>query len=187
MRNQNVIIKNLTLAETIAHRNPEIANEMLVKNGFPPSRDRDELASRINTFLLQYRDKALKELASIHPDKALLFSNFSEDLQQAQDNVDGFGDTSNAEGDDYAVGMKRGIKNKAKQQYSNCCGSADGEFSNCAGGPCPSCAMKAKYSSADGKQSTGIPTQALFNREMMAIVGIIALTGIVLMAFNKKS
>lgn len=188
MRNQNIIVKNLTLAETIAHRNPEVANELLIKAGYPASRNREELAHRLSVFLLKNQDKGLKALADIHPDRELLFSNFEGDS-----NVDRF-DNADGDNDSHADGnrrtMKRGTKDNMK--HFNCCGHADGEFSNCAG--CGgSCGMKQngqRHFNADGSGSTKqapIPTQSLFNKDMLAIVGIIALTGIVLIAFNKSA
>jgi len=174
MRNQNQIVKNLTLAETIAHRSPEIANEMLIKNGYPASRTRDELTKMLNSFILKHQDKALTELASIHPDRDLLFSNFDSDFIK--------------------TGNKSGPVNVNKQKgagtHHNCCGHADGEYSNCSGcgGSCQN--RPSMHFNADGAgqvKSPSLQPQSLFNKEMLAIVGVIALTGIILIAFNKKS
>lgn len=195
MRNQNIIVKNLTLAETIAHRNPEVANQLLIKNGYPASSNQAELARRLNSFLLNQRENALKQLANIHPDKELIFSSVDGfDNADGFDNIDGF-DNAHGRGH-YNKGKHLGNRHahrhhNAEGEYSNCCGhsNADGEFSNCSG--CGgSCAAKHMYFNAAGdsaakSQAAAMPS--LVNREMLAIVGVIALASIALIAISKKA
>lgn len=191
---KNIIIKNLTLAETIAHRNPEVANELLIKNGYPHSPDRDVLAKNLNHFLLTQRDNALSKLANIHPDKAIIMSANGVDINEPYEN-------DNADGDDNFDGggtERRALpqnrnKNRCKNcggkhyganGYSNCCGSnADGdEFSNCSGGCGGNC--NKKYSNAAGdKTQAQIP--GLINKEMLAIVGVIGIVMIGLIAISR--
>lgn len=185
--NENIIVKNLTLAETIAHRNPEMANELLIKNGYPASRDQAELARRLNAFLLNKREHALKELANIHPDKALLISNFSGD-DNADGNDDGHMDQGKHKGLKKHPG--RHHHHNADGNYHNCCGyhGADG-YSNCAG--CGGSCKAKNYHNADGgasKPSSAGSSQmpALMNTQMLAIVGIIALASIALISLNRS-
>jgi hypothetical protein len=184
-QNKNVIVKNLTLAETIAHRNPEIANEMLILNGYPHSPDRDVLAKQLNHFLLTQREKALKELANVHPDKELISSMTGDEYNNAdgdgseempvkrRPNGRGSGRHHNADGD----------------EYSNCCGhhAADG-YSNCSGcgGSCGGGSIR-KFNggsfNADGDKAQ---TAALVNKEMLAIVGVIGLITVTIIALSRS-
>lgn len=181
-QNQNVIVKNLTLAETIAHRNPEIANEMLILNGYPHSPDRDVLAKNLNHFLLTQRDKALKALVNVHPDKELISSMTGDEYS----NADGDG-TEEIPVKRRPHGRARGRHHNADgDEYSNCCGhhSADG-YSNCSG--CGgSCGMKGmnRHFNADGDKAQ---TAALVNKEMLAIVGVIGLITVTIIALSRTT
>jgi hypothetical protein len=67
--------KNLTLIETIAYRNSNEANTLLINNGYPQSRNIDELIFKLSQFLLKGGDTALQQLSQIHPDKDLIIGN----------------------------------------------------------------------------------------------------------------
>lgn len=166
-RQQNIITKDLTLAETIAHRTPEVANELLIKNGYPASRNRDELAYRLSVFLTQQKDNALKALADIHPDRELLFSNFEEEVKVE------------------AIEKPR-FHGHAK--HHNCCGHADGEFSNCSGcgGSCS--AAKPMHFNANGnnlppvnQNATGSQVQSILQQNMLPIIAIVVVAGLMAM------
>lgn len=179
MRNANIITQNLTLAETIAHRNPEVANELLIRNGYPHSANRDVLARNLNQFILKHRESALKQLAGIHPDKEII-SNFAGD--------------DNADGDENMPPVRSrrrvcpgcGKKHSNVDGFDNCCGSsgADG-YSNCAG--CGgACGAKMHFNAAGDSQKQSTMNQAaLVNKEMLAIVGVIALATIALIAISR--
>jgi hypothetical protein len=189
---KNIIVKNLTLAETIAHRNPEVANELLIKNGYPHSPDRDVLAKNLNHFLLNQRDVALTKLAEIHPDKEIIMSaNGGEDINEpyVNDNFDGEGQ-----------GVKR-RKNKkpckgcgqfhnadGDSEYSNCCGSSHadggGEYSNCSGcgGSCGG-KKRSQYSNAAGDNNM----PALVSKQTLAIVGVIGIIMIGVIAISRPA
>ncbi len=191
MRGENLIVKKLSFAETIASRNPQGANELLMKAGYPASNDVNTLAKRINLYLVNGKDQALQALTEIHPDKELLFSYFEGANKPAQINVSM---------------TKRSQLNRFKgTKHHNCCGAgvdgeesdmnADGdddmdgdEFSNCAGNKmCQGCANKMRirkriYSNAAGENKGPV----MLNNTTLAIVGIIALTAVVLIAFDRK-
>lgn len=162
MRNRNQITK-LTLAETIAHRNPEVANQFLIKYGYPASSNRDEVALKLNSFILNHEGDALKELGNIHPDRELLFSNFTSEQPAPEIKVD-----------------VAPIKSKFKHTHHNCCGhsNADGdEYSNCGGGP--------SYN-ADGKNNPqGILANNMF--PAIAMIGIIGLFAMAIVSLNKRT
>ena len=200
-RGENLIVKKLTFAETLASRNPQGSNDLLVKNGYPASGDVNTLAKRINLFLANGKEQALQALTEIHPDRELLFSYFEGSQQPApkinismtkksqvnrfkgtkhhnccghadgegsnDSNVDGFGENTNVDGDDNFEGY---------------------EFSNCAGNNmCAGCRSKQlnrgrKYSNAAGDNKGPV----MLNNTTLAIVGIIALTAVVLIAFDRK-
>ena len=189
---KNVIVKNLTLAETIAHRNPEVANELLIKNGYPASRDRDQLALQLNHFLLKQRDKALKALADIHPDKEMLFSNLvNQDNEDNDDSADG-----ENRGHHYGKNKRKPCKNCGKHhnadgddEFSNCCG-----YSNCSG--CGgSCGTKSTskgsmhFNAAGDEGANTTKVAALISNNMMTtlmVVGVISVAAIALVAISNK-
>lgn len=69
MRNQNKI----TLCDYLANKVPNDCVEVLMDSGyqFEKPRSKEELADLLKQYLAKDREKALKKLASIHPDKEL--------------------------------------------------------------------------------------------------------------------
>lgn len=181
--------RNLTLSETIAHRNPEVANQLLIENGYPHSANRDILAKNLNHFLLS-KEGALQELANIHPDRNLIYDSFVEVPQKGFIPGDGF---EHADGNNGIPHKNRRHNNKNRQgdNFHNCCGhsSANGDdsYSNCAGcgGSCGMSHFSADGNNGSAKQAP-ISHAALVDTKTLAIVGVIGLITIALITIAKK-
>lgn len=160
-----------SLAFRIAQNSPDEANLLLVKNGYPASRNTAELEFYIDDFLLSDPDNAGHELMQIHPDKEF-FEDFGNNIATKSNCSSCGGNHSNCSGNSSFSGG-----------HSNCSGS----HSNCSGcgGKC-----KEKKSNADGEGQTSLPVpinvQSMISSNMIfAMVAVVTL-GIFGMVISKK-
>ena len=106
-----------TIRYVFSTRQPQLQG-LVVKYGLPPARTPQELWHKVNFCVSKFREKFMKDLADIHPDKDLFAWSFSLDnntpSKQELENI---------------------AKNTTVETTSSCCGSGvDGEkTSNCCG------------------------------------------------------
>ena len=67
----------ISLQELIAFNNTPKAKSLIVKYGYEPSRNYDDLVYKLIRFTKEYKDEALQELSNIHPHKDLIL-NYNE-------------------------------------------------------------------------------------------------------------
>lgn len=68
----------ISLQELIALNNTPKAKALVVKYGYSPARNYDDLTYKLMRFTKDFQEEALKELANIHPHKDLIL-NYNKD------------------------------------------------------------------------------------------------------------
>jgi hypothetical protein len=147
----------LTFIDTVANRNFGQANAILVNNGIAAANGTDDLIRKLSILVLEQGDRALEQIAQIHPDRDLIMNNIPS-AQVANSNFNGGG-------------------------FSNCSGCSGG-YSNCEG--CGgTCGGKNKgYSNADG---TTNPQVSLISKEQtLNTLAVIAVFGIIAIIISKQ-
>lgn len=158
MRNQNKI----TLCDYLANKVPNDCVEVLENSGhtFDKPRSKEELAELLKQYVSRDREKALKKLAQIHPDKELCQS-----IDRPVMDTDYQGNaTMRMMGQEYenpffsqynARNIRNGQMLNFNGGYSNACGC--GGASNASGCGCSGncgCGCKSKnYNNADGSNT----------------------------------
>lgn len=71
--------QNISLQEFIAINNPSRAKELVVRYGYRPARNYDDLIQKLFRLTREHREDALKSLVEIHPHKDLIL-NFVSDV-----------------------------------------------------------------------------------------------------------
>ncbi len=64
--------QNISLQELIAINNPSGAKSLLIKYGYRPARNFNDLIQKLFRLTKEYREDALKDLVDIHPHKDLI-------------------------------------------------------------------------------------------------------------------
>ena len=64
--------QNISLQELIAINNPSKAKALVVKYGYKPARNYNDLIQKLFQLTREYREDALKDLVDIHPHKDLI-------------------------------------------------------------------------------------------------------------------
>lgn len=158
MRNQNKI----TLCDYLANKVPNDCVEVLMDSGyqFEKPRSKEELADLLKQYVSKDREKALKKLAEIHPDKELCQSID----RPVMDNDFKGNDTMRMMGQDYAnpffsqyhaQNIRNGQMLNFNGGYSNACGCSSMGFNGCGCGRNCNCNCKSRtYNNADGSGST---------------------------------
>lgn len=157
MRNQNKI----TLCDYLANKVPNECVEVLMDSGyqFEKPRSKSELADLLKQYVSRDKEKALKKLAEIHPDKELCQSI---DRPVMDSDYKGM-DTMRMMGQDYANPFfsqyhAQNIRNGQMLNfngYSNACGCGSMGFNGCGCGRNCNCDCKSRtYNNADGSSST---------------------------------
>jgi len=159
MRNQNKI----TLCDYLANKVPNECVEVMLDSGyqFDKPRSKEELADLLKQYVSKDREKALKKLAEIHPDKELCQSID----RPVMDNDYKGNDTMRMMGQDYAnpffsqyhaQNIRNGQMLNFNGGYSNACGCGMGfNGFGCNGDKSCGCNCKSKsYNNADGSGST---------------------------------
>jgi len=78
-----------TLYDYVAHHNPEEANQLLKKYGYAPERKIKNIAENLMQIASKFKEKALDEIAEIHPDKMLLNKSVVAQNEMAYQNACG--------------------------------------------------------------------------------------------------
>lgn len=158
MRNQNKI----TLCDYLANKVPNECVEVLMDSGyqFEKPRSKSELADLLKQYVSRDKEKALKNLAEIHPDKELCQSI---DRPVMDSDYKGM-DTMRMMGQDYAnpffsqyhaQNIRNGQMLNFNGGYSNACGCGSMGFNGCGCGRNCNCDCKSRtYNNADGSSST---------------------------------
>jgi len=159
MRNQNKI----TLCDYLANKVPNECVEVMLDSGyqFDKPRSKEELADLLKQYVSKDREKALKKLAEIHPDKELCQSID----RPVMDNDFRGNETMRMMGQDYAnpffsqyhaQNIRNGQMLNFNGGYSNACGCGMGfNGFGCNGDKSCGCNCKSRnYNNADGGGST---------------------------------
>lgn len=158
MRNQNKI----TLCDYLANKVPNECVEVLMDSGyqFEKPRSKSELADLLKQYVSRDKEKALKNLAEIHPDKELCQSI---DRPVMDSDYKGM-DTMRMMGQEYAnpffsqyhaQNIRNGQMLNFNGGYSNACGCGSMGFNGCGCGRNCNCDCKSRtYNNADGSSST---------------------------------
>lgn len=64
--------QNISLQELIAYNNPSKAKALVVKYGYRPARNYNDLIQKLFRLTKEHREDALKDLVDIHPHKDLI-------------------------------------------------------------------------------------------------------------------
>jgi hypothetical protein len=158
MRNQNKI----TLCDYLANKVPNECVEVMLDSGyqFDKPRSKEEFADLLKQYVSKDREKALKKLAEIHPDRELCQSIdrpvMDSDYKGSQ--------TMRMMGQDYAnpffsqyhaQNIRNGQMLNFNGGYSNACGCGSMGANGCGCGQNCNCNCKSRtYNNADGSGST---------------------------------
>jgi hypothetical protein len=96
--------RKISLQEIVALDSTREARNLVVKYGLPKARNTDDLIEKLDYITAKHREKALKDLALIHPDKDLILSQLSSNEVEEKQSA--------------ACGCKSGFEG----DYSNCGG-----------------------------------------------------------------
>jgi len=107
--------ENISLQELIAINNTSKAKALVVKYGYRPARNYNDLIQKLFRLTKEHREDALKDLVDIHPHKDLIL-NYAMPVPVVTENK------SNCDGDT----MCSVCSAKAKEKYMN----FEGEVSN---------------------------------------------------------
>jgi len=107
--------ENISLQELIAINNTSKAKALVVKYGYAPARNYNDLIQKLFRLTKEHREDALKDLVDIHPHKDLIL-NYAMPVPVVTENK------SNCDGDT----MCSVCSAKAKEKYMN----FEGEVSN---------------------------------------------------------
>jgi hypothetical protein len=77
-------IATSTIAGTIAFRNTDLANKFLIEAGFGPSRHPEEIAYKLNNYIINYGEAAIEGLAEIHPDRDQILATIKKNNEPAE-------------------------------------------------------------------------------------------------------
>ena len=80
--------QNISLQELIAYNNPSKAKALVVKYGYRPARNYNDLIQKLFRLTKEHREDALKDLAELHPHKDLILNYFCASKEE-KSNVEG--------------------------------------------------------------------------------------------------
>lgn len=75
-------MEKISLQELVAINNTDAARSLVMKYGYTPAKNTDDLIYKLNRLIKEYREKGLKDLVEIHPHKDLLGYYLEEDLKK---------------------------------------------------------------------------------------------------------
>ncbi len=190
-------MKKLTLAQTIAYRNPEEAQSVLQKYGYHPGNNGEQLVSQLNLFIREHQDKSIDELMAIHPDKEAIEELIRKQTPEMHSDYlkPHHGHHHGHHGHHHGYPREFShLPHHSPHHYSqisqhhNCCGgghhNADG-FNNCAG--CGGKCGGQKYANADGgnaADTAGNAIGAMSAHTFYAVILVVAVLG--LFAMSKR-
>lgn len=111
--------QNITLQELIAINNPSKAKALIVKYGYSPARNYNDLIQKLFRLTKEHREDALNDLVEIHPHKDLII-NYSTPINVEAEVK------SNCNGDT----MCQTCMAKSKEKYMNFEGEESKQVSN---------------------------------------------------------
>ncbi len=71
-------MENISIQELIALNNTPKAKALIVKYGYDPARNYDDLVYKLFMLTKDYKEEALKDLAELHPHKDLILNYFGK-------------------------------------------------------------------------------------------------------------
>ena len=74
LKNTLQMKQNISLQELIAINNPSKAKALVIKYGYRPARNYNDLIQKLFRLTKEYREDALKDLVEIHPHKDLILN-----------------------------------------------------------------------------------------------------------------
>jgi len=108
LKNTSQMKQNISLQELIAINNPSKAKALVVKYGYRPARNYNDLIQKLFRLTKEHREDALKDLVDIHPHKELIL-HYAMPVPVVTENK------SNCDGDT----MCSVCSAKAKEKYMN--------------------------------------------------------------------
>lgn len=157
MPRQNIATS--TIAGTIAFRNTDLANKFLIKAGYGPSRGAEEIAYKLNNYIITHGEAAIEGLAEIHPDREQILATVKANEPAPQ------------------------IQNMGINGFHNFNG---GGYSNCNGGGC-SCNKPAPMNfNASGDEAPALKSTNLLDQKSIMMIGLFCITAISIVALTRK-
>lgn len=71
-------MERISLQELVAINNTPKAKALVVKYGYEPAKDYEDLTYKLFRLIKDYRDEGLKDLAELHPHKDLILNYFGK-------------------------------------------------------------------------------------------------------------
>lgn len=156
-------IATSTLAGTIAFRNTDLASKFLIQAGYGPSRSPEEVAYKLNNYIVQHGEAALDALAEIHPDRDVIASSIKANVPSTQI------ENMNANGN---------------QGFHNCAGCS--MHLNCAGNPNCNCNKNTNNFNASGDEAPALRSANLLDQKSIMMIGLFCVTAISIIALTRK-
>lgn len=72
-----------TIVDVLVSRANIPAQQLVVKYGYQRAQNNKELADKLNAMLIEHREKALAEMATIHPDRELILTHGNHEYKNA--------------------------------------------------------------------------------------------------------
>ncbi len=155
MRRQTAPIS--TIAGRIAFGNTDLANKFLIQANYGPSRTPEEIAYKLNNYIVAYGDEALEGLAEIHPDREQILATVKKENEPAPQ-----------------------IQNMGINGFHN----FNGGYSNCSGGcNCNKPAPQTFNASGDEPQ---LKSTNLLDQKSIMMIGLFCITAISIVALTRK-
>ena len=159
-------IATSTIAGTIAFRNTDLANKFLVQAGYGPSRNPEEIAYKLNKYIVTHGEAALEGLAEIHPDRDQIISTIKKTNEPAAQ-----------------------IQNMGINGFHNCSGYSNmNGFMNCEGNPNCNCHKNSKpmHFNATGDEAPALKQFESMSPKCIMMIGLFCITAISIVALTRK-
>lgn len=163
-----------TIRYVFENKQPEL-RRLVVKYGLTPAKNQSDLWKKVNYLVAKFKDEMLRDIALIHPDKALILW---AEAPQGTENAP----TPISESD---VNPDKKPENKENKSGACGCSGADGvDYSYCSGNPNCNCDKgKAETkSNADGKSFA----DTMKDNMPLVIVGSLLLVGGLILFGNRQ-
>ncbi len=158
MSRQN--ISTSTIAGTIAFRNTDLANKFLIQAGYGPSRTPEDIAYKLNNYIITHGDDAMPGLAEIHPDREQILSTIKKEKENEP---------------------APQIQNMGINGFHN----FNGGYNNCNGG-C-NCSKPASMNfNVTGDESPALKSTNLLDQKSIMMIGLFCITAISIVALTRK-
>lgn len=152
-------ISTSTIAGTIAFRNTDLANKFLIKAGYGPSRGPEEIAYKLNNYIITHGEAALEGLAEIHPDRDQILATVKANEPAPQ------------------------IQNMGVNGFHNC----NGGYNNCNGNMHCNCNKPAQvHFNASGDDLPALKSTNILDQKSIMMIGLFCITAISIVALTRK-